>query len=79
MTPQCSQPTSHACIIIYIKISMQPTTAVILRAAKSEKIFQDAIMAEQVPCFQLAFDFLNVENDDFEDSSGEVACNFNTN
>ena len=34
-------------------------------------------MAEQVPCFQLGFDVLNVENsDDFEESSGEVACNF---
>ena len=36
-------------------------------------------MAEQVPCFQLGFDFLNfVENsDDFEEFSGEVACSFN--
>ena len=35
-------------------------------------------MAEQVPCFQLGFDFLNVENsDDFEGCSGEVACSFN--
>ena len=30
-------------------------------------------MAEQLPCFQLGFDFLNVENsDDFEKSSREV-------
>ena len=35
-------------------------------------------MTEQAPCFQLGFDFLNVENsDDFEESSGEVACSFN--
>ena len=32
-------------------------------------------MTEQVPCFQLGFDFLNVENsDDYEECSGEVAC-----
>ena len=32
-------------------------------------------MAEQVPCFQLGFDFLNVENnDDFEEPSGGVAA-----
>ena len=38
-------------------------------------------MAEQVLCFQLGFDFLNVENNDgFEQSSGrEVDCNFNKN
>ena len=30
-------------------------------------------MAELVPCFQLDFDVLNIENsDDFEESSGEV-------
>ena len=30
-------------------------------------------MAEHVPCFQLDFDVLNIENsDDFEESSGEV-------
>lgn len=41
--------------------------------AKSEKICQDAIMAEQVPYFQLCFDFSTVENnDDFEEFSGEV-------
>ena len=35
-------------------------------------------MTEQVPCFQLGFDFLNVENsDDCEELSGEVACSFN--
>ena len=35
-------------------------------------------MTEQVPCFQLGFDFLNAENsDDYEESSGEVACSFN--
>ena len=47
----------------------------ILLAAKSEKIFQDAIKAEEVPCLQLGFDFLNVENsDDCEELSAEVAC-----
>ena len=31
-------------------------------------------MTEQVLCFQLGLDFLNVENsDNFEESSGEVA------
>ena len=35
-------------------------------------------MTGKVPCFQLGFDFLNVENsDDYEESSGEVACSFN--
>ena len=35
-------------------------------------------MTEQAPCFQLGFDLLNVGNsDDFEESSGEVACSFN--
>ena len=34
-------------------------------------------MPEQVPCFQLGFDFLGFENShEFEESSGEVACNF---
>ena len=42
---------------------------------KIGKNFQDAIMTEQVPCFQLGFDFLNVENsDDCEELSAEVAC-----
>ena len=37
-------------------------------------------MAEQVPCFQLDFDFLGVENShEFAESSEEVACNFNKN
>ena len=46
----------------------------ILFAAKSEKVFQDAITAEQVPCFQPGFDFLNVENSEyFEEYLGEVA------
>ena len=54
-----------------------PTSAVILFAAKAEKIFHKAIMAEQVPSLQLGFGFLNVENSgDFEEPSGEVACNF---
>ena len=35
-------------------------------------------MAEQVPCLQLGFDFLNFENsDDYGECSGEVACSFN--
>ena len=56
----------------------QPTSAVILPAAKSVKSFEDAIMTEQAPCFQLGFDLLNFENSDyFEESSGEVACSFN--
>ena len=34
-------------------------------------------MTEQVPCFQLGFDFLNVENsDDYGECSGEVDCSF---
>ena len=57
-----------------------PASAVILFAAKAEKIFHKAILAEQVPCFQLGFNYLNVENsDDFEESSGDVACNFTKN
>ena len=36
----------------------------ILFHAKSDKIFQDPIMAEQLPCCQPGFDFLNVENSD---------------
>ena len=45
----------------------------ILFAEKSEDISQDAIMAQQVPCFQPGFEFLNIENgEDFENSSGEV-------
>ena len=55
---------------------MQLTSAVILFAEKSNKIFQGAIMAEQMPCFQLCFDFLiySVENsDEFDEYSGEVA------
>ena len=32
-------------------------------------------MAEQVPCFQLGFDFKN--SDDYGECSGEVACSFN--
>jgi len=57
-----------------------PTSAVIFFAAKAEKIFHMAIMTEQVLCFQLGFDFLNVENsDDFEEPSGEVAFNFTKN
>ena len=48
-----------------------PTSAVIFFAEKAEKICHMGIMAEQVPCFQLGFDFLNVENsDDFEEPSG---------
>ena len=63
---------------INIMYSLQPTLAMILFAAKSEKTFQDTIMAEQVPCFQLGFDFLDIENsDDFEESLEEVASNFN--
>ena len=31
---------------------------------KSYKIFEDPIMAEQLPCFQPSYDFLNVENSD---------------
>ena len=39
-------------------------------------ITPQCIVVEQIPCFQLGFDFLNVENsDDFEESSAEVACN----
>ena len=53
---------------------MQLTPAVILFSAKSCKIIQDAIMAEQVPCFQFRFYILNVYNSDhFDESSGEVA------
>ena len=38
---------------------------------RCKKIFQGAIVAEQLLCFQLGFDFLNVDNsDDFEESSG---------
>ena len=49
-------------------------SAVILLAAKCDKIIQNAIMAEQLACFQLGFNFLNVKNSDtFEESSGEVA------
>ena len=40
------------------------TPALILFLAKSNKIFQDPTMAEQLPCFQPGFDFLNVENSD---------------
>lgn len=37
-------------------------------------------MAEQVPGFHLGFDCIGVENsDEFEESSGLVACNFNKN
>ena len=57
ITPQCSQ-------CIYINISTQPTSAMILFLAKSDKIFQDPIMVEQLHCFQPGFDFLNVENSD---------------
>ena len=64
----------------YLSKYARSTSAVIFFAAKTEKIFREAIMAEQVPCFQLAFDFLNVENSDyFEESSREVACNFTKN
>ena len=49
---------------LYINICTQPTSAVILFLAKSDKIFQDPIMAEQSPCFQPGFDFLSVENSD---------------
>ena len=53
---------------------MQPTPAVILFSAKSYKIIKDAIMADQVPCFQFCFYFLNEKNSDhFDESSGEVA------
>ena len=54
---------------------MQPTSQVVMFPAKSEKFFQDAIVAEQVPCFQLGFGFLKVENsDDFNESQGQVAA-----
>ena len=36
----------------------------ILFLEKSDKIFQEPIIAEQLPCFQPGFDFLNVENSD---------------
>ena len=63
---------------LYVSICTQPKSAVTLPAAKSRKIFLDTIMTEQAPCFQLGFDLLNVQNsDDFEESSGEVACSFN--
>ena len=70
---QYTQPRHKS--TLSVNICTQPTSiTVILFAAKFEKIFQDAIMAEQVPCFQLGFDFLNVENsDNFEESSLEVA------
>ena len=55
------------------------TSPVIFFDAKSEKIFQNAIMAEQVPYFQLCFDFSTVENsNDFQEFSGEVACNLSS-
>ena len=36
----------------------------ILFLEKSDIIFQDPIMAKQLPCFQPGFDFLNVDNSD---------------
>lgn len=70
-----TQPTPPSCIT-YLNMHAL-TSAVILFAAKAEKIFHKAIMAEQVPSLQLGFGFLNVENSgDFEEPSGEVACNF---
>ena len=47
-----------------INICTQPTSAVILFLAKSDKIFHYPIMAEQLPCFQRGFDILNFENSD---------------
>ena len=47
---------------LYVKICTQPE--VILFLEKFDKIFQDPIMAEQLPCFQPGFDFLNVEISD---------------
>ena len=42
ITPKCTQ-LRHTCAS-YINICTQPTSAVMLIAAKSEKLFQDAIM-----------------------------------
>ena len=42
---------------LFVNICMQSTLAVTLLAAKSEKLFQDAIMTEQGA--QLGFDLLN--------------------
>lgn len=54
---------------------MEPTSEVVTFPAKSEEIFQDATVAEQVPRFQLGFDFLKVENsDDFHESQRQVAA-----
>ena len=66
--------------VLYIAIyARNLTSPVTFFDAKSEKIFQDAIMAEQVPYFQLCFDFSTVENsNDFEEFSGEVACNLSS-
>lgn len=57
------QPTKHTCIIyklLYHNMCAQPMSAVVLFAAQSEKnlIFQDAIMAEQVPMLSAWFGLL---------------------
>ena len=44
ITPLCLQPTLHTCIVYQHTTCSQPPSAMILFAAKSEKIFHDAIM-----------------------------------
>lgn len=44
ITPRCLQPTLHTCIVYQHTTCSQLPSAMILFAAKSEKIFHDAIM-----------------------------------
>ena len=72
--------TAYNTPVHYTSACVQPMSAVIMFAAKSEKLFQDAIMAVQVPMPSLGFTCLSIKNsNNFEESSGEVACNFNKN